>query len=86
MNLIARVGLFLAYFAAGLVTDYLVARYYLFLSSRQRVQASALAVAIDFFGFMVTMLLVLNRDIPSAVAFALGTGVGTYVALGRGKK
>ena len=85
MNPIARVGLFLAYFAAGLVSDFLIANYYLFLSSRQRVKASALAVAIDFFGFIVTMFLVLNRDYPSAIAFALGTGAGTFVALGKKK-
>jgi hypothetical protein len=74
-----------AYFLAGLVTDFLVANYYLFLSSRQRVRASGLAVAIDFLGYAITMTLVLNRDFASAFAFALGTGVGTFLALGRKK-
>ena len=73
------------YFLAGLLTDFLVAHYYLFLSSRQRVRASGLAVAIDFLGYAITMTLVLNRDFVSAFAFALGTGVGTFLALGRKK-
>ena len=72
-----------AYFLAGLLTDFLVAHYYLFLSSRQRVKASGLAVAIDFLGYAITMTLVLNRDFVSALAFAIGTGVGTFCALGR---
>ena len=72
-----------AYFLAGLLTDFLVAHYYLFLSSRQRVKASGLAVAIDFLGYVITMTLVLNRDFVSALAFAIGTGVGTFCALGR---
>jgi len=70
------------YFLAGLLTDYLVAHYYLYLSSRQRVRASGLAVAIDFLGYAITMTLVLNRDFVSAFSFAVGTGVGTYLALG----
>ena len=74
-----------AYFLAGLLTDFLVAHYYLFLSSRQRVKASGLAVAIDFLGYAITMTLVLNRDFVSALAFAIGTGVGTFCALGRKK-
>ena len=71
-----------AYFLAGLGTDYLVAKYYMYLSSRQRVRASGLAVAIDFLGYAITMTLVLNRDFVSAFSFALGTGVGTFLALG----
>jgi hypothetical protein len=74
-----------AYFLAGLLTDFLVAHYYLFLSSRQRVRASGLAVAIDFLGYAITMTLVLNRDFVSALAFACGTGLGTFLALGHKK-
>jgi len=71
-----------AYFLAGLLTDFLVAHYYQYLSSRQRARASGLAVAIDFLGYAITMTLVLNRDFVSAFSFALGTGVGTFLALG----
>jgi hypothetical protein len=74
-----------AYFLAGLVTDFLIAHYYRYLSSRQRVRASGLAVAIDFLGYAITMTLVLNRDFVSAMAFALGTGAGTFLALGSKK-
>ena len=77
--------LLLVYFAAGLGTDYLVATYYLYLSSHQRAKASALAVAIDLFGFTITMFLVLGKNWTGAFCFALGTGLGTWLAMGRNK-
>ena len=75
--------LLFVYFAAGLGTDYLVATYYLYLSSRQRAKASVLAVAIDFTGYAITMVLVLNKNFWGALSFALGTGLGTWLAIGK---
>lgn len=71
------------YFAVGLSSDFLIAKYYLCLSRRHRARASGLAVAIDLLGYIVTATLVLNRDFPSAIAFALGTGAGTWLALSK---
>lgn len=71
----------LLYLAAGFFTDFLVAKYYLCLSSRQRVRASLFAVVIDFSGYLITMVLVMNKNFLGAFSFALGTGIGTWVAL-----
>jgi hypothetical protein len=71
------------YFGAGFLTDFLVAKYYLCLSSHQRAKASALAVVIDFWGFIVTATLVLGENYAGALMFAIGTGAGTWVAMGK---
>jgi hypothetical protein len=80
MNLLLSV---LLYFVAGFATDFLVTKYYLCLSRRQRVGASALAVVIDFWQYIIAMMLILDKNIPGAVGFAIGTGVGTWVAVGK---
>jgi hypothetical protein len=71
------------YFAAGFLNDFLVAKYYLYLSSHQRVRAAIFTVLIDFFGYTIMAFLILNRNFLGAFSFALGTGLGTWVAMGR---
>ena len=79
-------GTILLYFAAGFLNDFLVAKYYLCLSSHQRGRAAGLTVIIDFYGYAIMMLLVLNRNFLGAFSFALGTGLGTWVAMGKNKQ
>ena len=71
------------YFVAGVLHDYLVAKYYLYLSSHQRARAVIFTVLIDFFGYAITIFLVLDRNFVGAFSFALGTGLGTWVAMGK---
>jgi hypothetical protein len=74
-----------AYFAAGVLHDFLVAKYYLYLSSHQRGRAVIFTVLIDFFGYAITIFLVFQQDFLGALSFALGTGLGTWVAMGKQK-
>lgn len=71
------------YMAAGFGTDFLITKYYLCLSKHRRAGASALAVVIDIFQYIVAATLILDRNIPGAVGFAIGTGLGTWVAMGK---
>jgi len=82
MNLLLVVG----YFAAGVLNDFLVAKYYLYLSSHQRARASIFTVIIDFYGYAIMMFLVIDRNFLGAFSFALGTGLGTWIAMGKGKR
>ena len=79
MSLLPIVG----YFAAGVLHDYLVAKYYLYLSSHQRARAVLFTVLIDFFGYAITIFLVFQKNFLGAFSFALGTGLGTWVAMGK---
>ena len=81
MSLLLIVG----YFAAGVLNDYLVAKYYLYLSSHQRGRASIFTVITDFYGYAIMMLLVMDKNFWGAFSFALGTGLGTWVAMGKNK-
>jgi len=76
-----------AYLAVGLVGDWMIARYYLHLSSGRRGRASVFSSAISYFDFIISLTLIVNRDWTSAAFFAVGTGLGTWVAMkkNRGK-
>jgi hypothetical protein len=71
------------YFAAGFLSDFMAANYILSLSSRQRGRATLLAFAIDIFGYAMSATLILSKNIPGAISFALGTSSGTWVAMGK---
>jgi len=86
MSLLSQAAAILPYFAAGFLNDFLVAKYYLYLSSHQRAGASGLAVLIEFYGYVIMALLVLNKNFLGAFSFALGTGLGTWVAMGKKKR
>jgi hypothetical protein len=73
----------LAYFAAGVVGDYLIARYYLALSRRRVCEASLLAAAITMFSVYVLATIVVRQDIGLIFAYAAGTGAGTFLAVRR---
>lgn len=76
----------LVYFVVGVVGDWIVARYYLHLSSGRRVKASVFSSAISYFDFIISLTLIVNQDWLSAGGFAIGTGVGTFLAMCRMKK
>jgi hypothetical protein len=86
MSLPSQAAVILLYFAAGCSHDYLVAKYYLYLSSHQRVRAAVFTVLIDFFGYAIMMVLVMDKNFAGALSFALGTGLGTWVAMGKKKQ
>jgi len=85
MNLLSYVAVVPIYFAAGFLSDFLVANYLLAFLKRKRGRASLLTFTIDIFGYAVTATLVLTKNIPGAVSFALGTALGTWVAMGKNK-
>ena len=85
MTLLSQAAAILLYFAAGFLNDFLVAKYFLYLSNHLRVRASGLAVLIEFYGYGITALLVLSKNYLGAFSFALGTGLGTWVAMGKQK-
>ena len=85
MNLLSLMATILLYFVAGCLHDFLVAKYYLYLSSHQRTRAVTFTVLLDFFGYVITIFLVLNKNFLGAFSFALGTGLGTFVAMGKKK-
>lgn len=76
----------LVYFAAGLVGDFLIARYYLAMSRRARFSASGLGMVITLFNFFILGQIVVNENVPLQIAFALGTGVGTLLAFGKSNR
>jgi len=76
----------LAYFVVGVVGDWIIARYYLHLSSGRRVKASVFSSVISYFDFIISLTLIVNQDWLSAGSFAIGTGVGTFIAMRRMKK
>lgn len=85
MSLLLQAAGILLYFAAGCLHDYLVAKYFLYLSSHQRGRAVIFTVIIDFYGYAIMMFLILDKNFLGAFSFALGTGLGTFVAMGPGK-
>ena len=74
------------YFVAGFLSDFLVAKYFLAFMKRRRGRASFLAGVIELFGYAITATLVLTENIPGAVSLALGTSLGTWVAMGKNKQ
>ena len=85
MSLLSMAAVILLYFAAGFLNDFLIAKYYLYLSSHRRAAASGLAVLIECYGYGIMLLLVLSKNFLGAFSFALGTGLGTWVAMGTRK-
>jgi branched-subunit amino acid ABC-type transport system permease component len=69
------------YFLAGVAQDYLIAKYYIALSHGLALRASILAMIITY-GTMKVFNLTFGSDVLF-LAYALGTGVGTYVGCGK---
>jgi len=78
--MILRAGL---YFLAGVVTDFIIARYCLAVARRARYAASSLAMIITLFNFFILSRIVVRENVPLQIAFALGTGLGTFLAVGK---
>ncbi|MCK7512151.1 MAG: D-Ala-D-Ala carboxypeptidase family metallohydrolase [Desulfobacterales bacterium] len=72
-----------AYFAAGVVQDALIARYYLALTRGGRGTAAALAVLITVLTVGVYDGLITSRAPLFILLYGLGTGLGTYLGMGR---
>lgn len=72
------------YFMAGVVQDFLIAKYYLALSSRSVWLASTLAGVITLFTLGVFNLSFGHWG--RLLAYAVGTAVGTWVACKHGKR
>ena len=69
------------YFVAGVIMDAIIALYYLALSSRRAFTASALASIITIATYLILEHLIISREYGLILAYAIGTGVGTYLAL-----
>lgn len=75
----------LLYFAAGVVSDWLIARYYLCLSRRQAYWASGLATIITMFTVFVLANVIVDNDWRKILAYAIGTGFGCFLAVIRSR-
>ena len=71
----------LLYFLAGMAQDYLIAKYYIALLRGLASRASILAMIITY-GTMKIFNLTFGSDVLF-LAYALGTGVGTYAGCGK---
>lgn len=76
----------LIYFAAGVILDLIITRYYLAVSLRRAVLASVLAFAITAGTVFVWERIIVSQNFLPLLAYSLGTAVGTYFGIGgRGK-
>lgn len=69
------------FLAAGLIEDWLITRYYQSVSSGRRKVASGLSSIISLYNFGISLVLIVNQDWISAAFLAVGTGLGTYLAM-----
>jgi predicted lysophospholipase L1 biosynthesis ABC-type transport system permease subunit len=74
----------LLFFLMGLVQDFLIAKYYLALSRRSAIVASILGMAITYLTMKVFNV-TFGRD-AAFLAYALGTGFGTYAGCKHGRR
>jgi len=72
------------YFLVGVLQDFLITKYYLALSDHLAFRASILAMIITY-GTMKVFNLTFGSDVLF-LAYALGTGVGTFVGCGKSSK
>lgn len=70
-----------AFLFAGLVEDWFITRYYLCVSSGRRGRASVLSFVISLYNFGISLFLIVRKDWGSAAALAVGTGLGTWLAM-----
>ncbi len=77
----------LTYFGLGVVLDAVIAKYYLALARGQSLLAGTLSFIITVANLWVVEDALVNRKAPLlGLCFALGAGVGTYLAVGWGDK
>jgi predicted lysophospholipase L1 biosynthesis ABC-type transport system permease subunit len=74
----------LLFFLMGIVQDFLIAKYYLALSRRSAIVASILGMAITFLTMKVFNV-TFGKDL-AFLAYALGTGVGTFLGCNHGRR
>jgi hypothetical protein len=72
------------YFCAGCVMDLLVASYYRMISLRLRPQASASAIVITLTTFAIFNYVIKRWNWAAVIAYSLGTGAGTWLAMSIG--
>jgi len=72
------------FLGAGLIEDWLITRYYQSVSSGRRGPAASLSFIISLYNFGISLVLIVNQDWISAAFLAVGTGLGTYLAMGKG--
>lgn len=70
-----------AFLIAGLAEDWFITRYYLYVSSGRRGRAALLSWVISLYNFSLSLVLIVNRDVASAMFLAVGTGLGTWFAM-----
>jgi hypothetical protein len=71
----------LCYFLVGVLQDFLITKYYLALSHHLVLRASILAMILTY-GTMKIFNLTFGSDVLF-LAYALGTGAGTCLGMGR---
>lgn len=76
---------FAAYFALGVVSDAIITVYYLAVASRRALRASILAAIIPLLSFAPIAQAIETHDWTYIIAFVLGNGAGTYLAVKRAK-
>ena len=78
-----RILILLAYVSLGILSDVLIARYYMALSARQALRASVYAAAIPLTTFLVIARALETKDLGLFLAFTLGNAIGTYWAVSK---
>lgn len=76
----------LIYAACGLARDWMAARFYQSVYHGRRLSASILSGALTLFDLTIVVTLIVSRAPALLLAYALGTGVGCFLGLDRGKK
>ncbi len=69
------------YFFVGLVRDWLATMYYRCVSREWAGSASIISGALTLFDIAIVAVVILSRAWLNIVAYAIGTGVGTYIAM-----
>jgi len=75
----------LAYVSLGILSDVLIAWYYMALSGRRAFRASALALVIPLFTFGVIERALATHDWKCIGGFVIGNALGTYWAVSKSK-
>jgi len=71
----------LIYFGVGLMRDWLATMFYRSVSREWAGSASILSGVITLFDIMIAAVVIISRAWINVIAYALGTGVGTFIAM-----
>lgn len=75
----------LAYFAAGVAQDFIIAKYYICLSRQQAWWAAGLATIITLFSVFVIEQIIIGHAFWGLLFYGFGTGAGTFWAIRKSK-